>query len=78
MRIAAIYDIHGNLPALEAVLEEIRRANVDRIVVGGDVFPGSFPRESISSTLAMIWHGLWNAIRSTEYPHRPKTSLHAA
>ena len=40
MPVAALYDIHGNLPALEAVLQEVRRAEVDRIVVGGDVFPG--------------------------------------
>lgn len=39
MRIAALYDIHANLPALEAVLEDIRRAEVDAIVVGGDVVP---------------------------------------
>jgi|SRR5262245_14066522 len=43
MRIAVLNDIHGNLPALEAVLEEVRRAEVDRIVVGGDVFPGPTP-----------------------------------
>src|SRR5262245_55287393 len=46
MRIAALYDIHGNLPALEAVLEDVRRAGVDRIVVGGDVIPGPMPRET--------------------------------
>ena len=40
MRVAAIYDIHGNLPALEAVLEDIARERVDRIVVGGDVVVG--------------------------------------
>jgi Icc-related predicted phosphoesterase len=40
MRVAALYDIHGNLPALEAVLQDIRQANVDQIVVGGDVVPG--------------------------------------
>ena len=40
MRIAVLNDIHGNLPALEAVLDEVRGAGVDRIVVGGDVFPG--------------------------------------
>lgn len=40
MRVAAIYDIHGNLPALEAVLAEIARDDVDRIVVGGDVVCG--------------------------------------
>ena len=40
MRVAALYDIHGNLPALEAVLREVRQAKVDQVVVGGDVFPG--------------------------------------
>lgn len=48
MRVAAIYDIHGNLPALEAVLEDIRRAHVDHVVVGGDVFPGPMPRETLA------------------------------
>ncbi len=48
MRIAAIYDIHANLPALEAVLEDIRHAEVDRVVVGGDVVPGPMPLETIS------------------------------
>jgi putative phosphoesterase len=47
MRVAAIYDIHGNLPALEAVLEEIRHKKVDQIIVGGDVLPGPMPRESL-------------------------------
>ena len=37
MRIAALYDIHANLPALEAVLRDVRDANVDQVVVGGDV-----------------------------------------
>jgi putative phosphoesterase len=48
MRVAAIYDIHGNLPALEAVLEEIHAIGVDQIVVGGDVLPGPMPRESLA------------------------------
>ena len=48
MRVAAIYDIHANLPALECVLEEIRRAEVDRVVVGGDVLPGPMPRETLA------------------------------
>lgn len=47
MRVAAIYDIHGNLPALEAVLREIRQERVDHIVVGGDVLPGPMPRETL-------------------------------
>ena len=40
MRVAALYDIHGNLPALEAVLIEVRQAGVEQIVIGGDVLPG--------------------------------------
>ncbi|HEV7838799.1 MAG TPA: metallophosphoesterase family protein [Gemmatimonadaceae bacterium] len=48
MRVAAIYDIHGNLPALEAVLAEIRREKVDQIVVGGDVMPGPMTRETLA------------------------------
>lgn len=47
MRVAAIYDIHGNLPALEAVLSEIQRESVDQIIVGGDVFPGPMPCECL-------------------------------
>jgi putative phosphoesterase len=51
MRVAAIYDIHGNLPALEAVVQDIRRAAVDLIVVGGDVLPGPMPRETLEYLL---------------------------
>ena len=40
MRVAVLNDIHGNLPALNAVLHEVREARVDRVVVGGDVVPG--------------------------------------
>jgi predicted phosphodiesterase len=47
-RVAALYDIHGNLPALEAVVEEIRHAGVDQIVIGGDVLPGPMPRETLT------------------------------
>jgi putative phosphoesterase len=51
MRIAALYDIHGNLPALEAVLDEIRDTSVDRIVVGGDVVVGPMTREALKRLL---------------------------
>ncbi len=47
MRIAALHDVHGNLPALEAVLAEVSSLQVDRIVCGGDVVAGPFPRESL-------------------------------
>jgi Icc-related predicted phosphoesterase len=51
MPVVAIYDIHGNLPALEAVLRDIRQAEADRIVVGGDVLPGPMPRETLARLL---------------------------
>jgi predicted phosphodiesterase len=51
MRVAALYDIHGNRPALEAVLEDVREADVDQIVVGGDVVPGPMPRETLGRLL---------------------------
>jgi putative phosphoesterase len=47
MQVAALYDIHGNLPALEAVLVEVARAGAERIVVGGDVLPGPMPGETL-------------------------------
>jgi len=45
MRVAALYDIHGNLPALDAVLAEVEEARVDMIVCGGDLVSGPFPVE---------------------------------
>ena len=44
MGIAALYDIHANLPVPEAVLQEVREVKADRIVVGGDVLPVRFRR----------------------------------
>jgi len=51
VRMAALYDIHGNLPALEAVLRDVRDADVDQIIVGGDVIPGPMPRETLECLL---------------------------
>lgn len=42
-RVAALYDIHGNLPALEAVLAEVDEADIDLVVCGGDVSAGPMP-----------------------------------
>ena len=53
MRIAALYDIHGNLPALEAVLAELDEIAPDLILVGGDVVLGPFPRETLDRLTAL-------------------------
>jgi len=34
MKIAALYDIHGNLPALNAVISELDQVQPDLIIVG--------------------------------------------
>src|SRR5215210_542868 len=44
-RVAAIYDVHGNLPALEVILAELEGVEPDLIVVGGDVVAGPMPAE---------------------------------
>jgi putative phosphoesterase len=53
VRVAALFDIHGNLPALEAVLDDLKRVGVDEIVVGGDVFPGPMASEVLSRLTAL-------------------------
>jgi predicted phosphodiesterase len=44
LRLAALYDIHGNLPALDAVLAEV---DANLILVGGDVVAGPWPSETL-------------------------------
>jgi putative phosphoesterase len=48
MRIAVLCDIHGNLPALQAVLAEVEETGVDQVVFGGDVAAGPMPVETIN------------------------------
>jgi predicted phosphodiesterase len=53
MKVAALYDIHGNLPALEAVLAEVEEAEPDVVVVGGDVALGPMPSETLELLLSL-------------------------
>lgn len=47
VNVLALYDIHGNIDALEAVLCDPRAAHPDVVVVGGDAVPGPFARETL-------------------------------
>jgi len=47
VRVAALYDIHGNVPALDAVLADVARAGADLIVWGGDVAAGPDPARTV-------------------------------
>ena len=53
MRVAAISDIHGNLPALDAVLGEVERERPDLIVFCGDVASGPMPAETIERLMTV-------------------------
>jgi predicted phosphodiesterase len=48
MPIAALYDVHGNLPALQAVLADVEREQVETIVCGGDLVWGPLPAECLA------------------------------
>lgn len=52
-RVAALYDIHGNLPALRAVVAELERENVDHVVIGGDVVNGPLPAGTLDALTAL-------------------------
>jgi predicted phosphodiesterase len=52
--IGLLYDVHGNLPALEAVLADARRAGADRWLLGGDyALFGGRPRETVEALRAL-------------------------
>jgi predicted phosphodiesterase len=51
--VAALYDVHGNLPALEAVLGDSAFARADTVVVGGDVAAGPMPAEVLDRLAAL-------------------------
>lgn len=47
--LALIYDVHGNLPALDAVLADARRQGASGYLVGGDVaLFGPWPQETVA------------------------------
>jgi putative phosphoesterase len=47
VRVAALNDVHGNLPALEAVLADVEREQPEAIVFGGDIIAGPMPRQTL-------------------------------
>ena len=53
MRVAALADVHGNAPALDAVLHEVRAADVDLVVFCGDLTWGPLPNETLALVRAL-------------------------
>lgn len=47
--LAVLYDVHGNLPALDAVLDDARAAGASRWLLGGDyALFGAWPQETVA------------------------------
>jgi putative phosphoesterase len=59
VKVAALYDVHGNLPALEAVLAEVEQESPDVILAGGDVSAGPFPSECLELLCALGDGAVW-------------------
>lgn len=57
MAVATLYDVHGNIRALEAVLAEIPEDVT--IVVGGDVAAGPYPAETLERLRALGGRARW-------------------
>jgi predicted phosphodiesterase len=53
MRILALYDVHGNAEALDAVLADPRAAGADAVVVGGDTVAGAFAAAALDRLEAL-------------------------
>jgi predicted phosphodiesterase len=56
MRFAVVSDIHGNLPALQAVLAELTTERVDAVLNLGDIVSGPlWPRETAALLMPLAW-----------------------
>jgi predicted phosphodiesterase len=53
MKVLALYDVHGNIDALDAVLADPRAAGPDVVVIGGDAVPGAFARATLDRVDAL-------------------------
>lgn len=59
MRVAVLADVHGNLPALEAVLAEVEAEAVDAIVLNGDLADGPMPAQTLDRLEALGDRAVW-------------------
>jgi predicted phosphodiesterase len=57
--VAALYDVHGNLPALDAVLGDPAFAGADAVVIGGDVASGPMPAAVLDRLTALAVPVRW-------------------
>jgi len=79
--LALLYDIHGNLPALQAVLADARERGADRYFIGGDVaLFGPWPEKTVAR-LRELRPATWirgNGERWTSDPKSAPEAVHGA
>ena len=76
MKLAILSDVHANLAALEAVVEDIDRWQPDRVIVGGDVINrGPRPRECLDLILNRARTHGWQCVLGN---HEEYVLTHAA
>jgi putative phosphoesterase len=77
VRIGLLYDVHGNLPALEAVLGDAEAVEIDRWILGGDYASfGAWPTEVVQRLKTLVgatwirgnWDR-WQAGREHDFPY---------
>jgi predicted phosphodiesterase len=77
MRIAIVSDIHGNLTAFHAVLDDLKLTAPDLILHGGDLaHSGSSPAQVIDLIQSLGWPGVLG--NTDEMLYRPETLTAAA
>ena len=59
MRVAVLADIHGNLPALDAVLRDVDAAGVDAVVLDGDIADGPMPAPTLDRLAELGDRAIW-------------------
>ncbi|HEX6445682.1 MAG TPA: metallophosphoesterase family protein [Streptosporangiales bacterium] len=59
MRVAVLADVHGNLPALDAVLAEVAAAGADAVVLNGDIATGPMPAETLDRLAELGDRAVW-------------------
>jgi putative phosphoesterase len=79
-RVAALYDVHGNLPAFDAALSDATAADVELILLGGDLALGPMPREVLDrvgelGSRALALRGNCDRLMVGAYDGRPFGSL---
>jgi predicted phosphodiesterase len=85
MRVAVLADIHGNLPALEAVLREVDVAGADAVVLPGDMTIGPLQSETLDLLDSLGDKAIWvrgncerNVVEVFDGRYQPTGAAHEA